>query len=60
MRFAFVLLAVLALSACSSSSGGGGAPPSKTYIVMPSGQTTPCGPGTGTTCPTTTSPAPGQ
>lgn len=56
MRLAFILLPILglAVSGCCCSSGGGSSPPSKTYIVMPNGQSTPCGPGTGTSCPVTT------
>jgi hypothetical protein len=54
MRLAFLVPFLgLALSACCCSSGGGSSPPSRTYIVMPSGQTTPCGPGTNTACPVT-------
>lgn len=53
MRVVLILLPALglALAACSSSSGGGSAAPSKTYIIMPNGQQTQCGPGTGTACP---------
>jgi hypothetical protein len=53
MRLAALLIPAfgLLLAACSSSSGGGSAAPSKTYIVMPSGQTVPCNAGNGTTCP---------
>lgn len=53
MRLALILLPALslALAACSSSSGGGSSAPNKTYIIMPNGDKTPCGAGTGTACP---------
>ncbi|WP_459677904.1 hypothetical protein [Acidisoma sp. 7E03] len=53
MRLALILLPALglALAGCSSSLGGGSTAPSKTYIIMPNGQQTQCGPGTGTSCP---------
>lgn len=53
MRLALILLPALGLTlaACSSSSGGGSSSPNKTYIIMPNGQQTQCGPGTGTACP---------
>ena len=40
---AVVLLASTFLGGCSSSfgSGGGGASPSRTYVVLPNGQTAP-------------------
>lgn len=40
---AALLLAAVALGGCSSSfgSGGGGSSPSRTYVVLPNGQTAP-------------------
>ncbi len=40
---AAVLLVSIALGGCSSSfgSGGGGSSPSRTYVVLPNGQTAP-------------------
>ncbi len=38
---AALLLASAALGGCSSSFGGGGSSPSRTYVVLPNGQTAP-------------------
>ena len=35
------LLLASALGGCSSSFGGGGSSPSRTYVVLPNGQTAP-------------------
>ncbi len=43
LAFASLLLAPAVLGGCSSSfgSGGGGSSPSRTYVVLPNGQTAP-------------------
>ncbi len=38
---AVLLLAPAVLGGCSSSFGGGGSSPSRTYVVLPNGQTAP-------------------